>query len=211
MSRTITLQNLYDKKYTTFKLEGLFHQAMGEPETTGAWIIQGAEKNGKTWWALMLFDLLSKFGKAWYISAEEGISKTFQEACKRARLNLPAPNLQFMEYIPIDELNKKLESRKAAKIIFIDNTTIYNPDMKPADLLKLLRKHPDKLFVFLAHEEKGEPYRALAKEVRKMAKLIFRVVGLTVFVSGRCPGGILTIDETKSSLYWGEAIKHNEN
>lgn len=78
--------------------------------------------------------------------------------------------------------------------------------MKKRDLLELLARHPEKLFVFVAHEERNAPYTALAKLIKKLAKVIINVRGLTCIVSGRVPGGVLTIDEQMSRLYWGNAI-----
>lgn len=204
--RSLSIRNLYDKKYKQFQFDGLYEKAMGNPESNGIWIIQGREKNGKTWWALKLADYLSLQTKVLYISAEEGMGMDFRNACKRAGLHVSNRKIHFEPYLPVNELFEKLKSRKAAKVIFIDNCTVYGSELKPSDLMPLTRKHPDTLFIFLAHEEKGEPYRALAKEARKLAKIIMQVQGLATQISGRCPGGLISIDETKAALYWGSAI-----
>lgn len=194
-------------KFKTFPFTGIFHKTMGRPETSGAWIIWGAEKNGKTWFALKLADYLSEFTKVLYISAEEGIGLGFVEACKRAKLHVDNKNLMFNEYIPLEELSKILARRKAPKVVFIDNCTIYADELKAAALRQLLQNNPDKLFVFIAHEEKKQPYTATAKLARKLAKVIMHVEGLAARVSGRCPGGVISIDETKAALYWGAELE----
>ncbi len=202
--RVKTLQNLYEKTFTTFPLPGLWAAAMGTPETGGCWLVYGAEKNGKTWFALMLAGMLSGFGRTLYVSAEEGTGKNFVDACRRAGLEPKSSrNLHFEEYLTIEELEAKLRPRKAPRIVFLDNLTMYADELRAAELRALLLKYPEKLFVFLAHEEKGQPYGAVGKLARKLAALILHVKGLTAFVSGRCPGGALTIDETKAALYWG--------
>lgn len=210
MSRSLSIRNLYDKKYRQFQFDGVYHQAMGNPESNGIWIIWGKEKNGKTWWALKLANYLSNLSKVLYISAEEGMGMDFRDACKRAGLMPTNRMLHFEPYIGIEELKEKLKSRKSAKVIFIDNCTVYANELKPSDLMKLIRQYPDKLFVLLAHEEKGEPYKALAKEARKLAKIIMHVQGLATQISGRCPGGIISIDEQKAVLYWGTEILNNK-
>jgi len=73
-------------------------------------------------------------------------------------------------------------------------------------LLNFIERNPEKLFVFVAHEERNEPYTALARLIKKLAKVIVHVKGLTCMVSGRVPGGVLTIDEQMSRLYWGNDI-----
>ena len=206
MSRSLSIRNLYDKKYKQFEFDGLWLQAMGNPERNGIWIIWGKEKNGKTWSALKLADYLSKQTKVLYISAEEGMGLDFRNSCKRAGLEPTNRKIHFEPYIAIDELKQKLKSKKASKVVFIDNCTVYGGEIKPADLMPLTRQYADTLFILLAHEEKGEPYRALAKEARKLAKIIMYVEGLATHISGRCPGGIISIDEEKAALYWGGEI-----
>jgi len=203
MSRSLSIRNLYDKKFEQLQFDGHYNQAMGNPESNGIWIIWGKEKNGKTWWALKLADYLSNQTKVLYISAEEGTGMDFVDACKRAGLSTKNNNLKFEEYLSINELTAKLKSRKSAKVIFIDNATIYADELRAAGLRQLVRNFPDKLFIMLAHEEKREPYTALAKLARKLAKIIMHVQGLTTQISGRCPGGTISIDETKAALYWG--------
>lgn len=203
MSRTLTVKNLYDKTFKTWPFTGIFQKAMDEPETSGVWLVYGPEKNGKTWFALMLAKYISGFERTLYVSAEEGTGRDFIDACKRADIEPGHRQLQFLEYIPLDELDEKLSQRKAAKVVFIDNTTVYAEELKGGMISRLKRKHEDKLFIFIAHEEKGEPYTAPAKLAKKIAKIIVRVQGLTALISGRCTGGKICIDETKSALYWG--------
>ena len=178
---------------------------MDNPESNGVWIIVGGEKNGKTWWAVKLADYLSSKTKVLYISAEEGTGKDFIAVCQRAGIEVNS-SLQFDEYMPIDELKDKLKSRKSAKVIFLDNCTVYADELKSAAFRQLVRQYPDKLFVLVAHEEKKQPYTALAKLARKLAKIIMHVQGLRVTISGRCPGGVINIDENKSAIYWGTEL-----
>lgn len=203
MSRSLTVRNLYDKKFNQFKFDGLYQRAMGNPESNGIWLIYGREKNGKTWWALMLANFISSLKKVLYISAEEGIGMDFVAACKRAKIDKSNSSLKFEEYMPFEELKEKIRKRKSAEVIVIDNTLIYSGEIRPSDLNKLKNEFPDKLFIILAHEERGEPYKALGKEAKKLAKIIMRVEGLAVHISGRCPGGVISIDENKAALFWG--------
>ncbi len=201
----MTLKNLYDKKFKTFPFTGVWGDTMGQPETTGAWIIYGAEKNGKTWFSLKLAAYLSSFQRTMYVSGEEGTGKNLVDTCERAKLNASNKNLQFLEYLPLAELNEKLSKRRSAKIVVIDNITIYADELKNGGLRRMLEQHRDKLLVFVAHEERNEPYTATVKLCRKLAKIIVRVQGLSCFISGRCKGGILMIAEEKACLYHGTA------
>jgi len=201
MARTLSTRNLFDRKFKTFEFEGVWFDVLGNPETTGAWIVYGNEKNGKTWFSLKLAEYLSSFAKTLYVSAEEGTDLTFVKACERARLDPNNRNIQFLEYESIEDLNIRLKKRKSAKIVIIDNVTIYKDELKNGEFRRMLRIHKDKLLIFIAHEDKGEPDGATGKLIKKLAKIIMRIQGLTCFISGRCPGGILQIDEEKSKLY----------
>jgi hypothetical protein len=203
MSRSLTLSNLYARKFKTIEFEGVLGQVLGAPEQGGAWIIMGQEKHGKTALSLLLAQELSKIDKNLYVSGEEGCGADFVSACQRLNLDPQNRNIHFTDYISIDELRQKLAKRRSAKFVFIDNLTVYRDELSHGVLRKLLNDFPDTLFIFLAHVERNEPYTATAKLVRKLAKVIFTVEGLSVKVSGRVPGGNLIINEQQAQLYHG--------
>ena len=204
--RTLTVKNIYDKKHETFKLSGVWKDVFGKPEKNGTWLIWGSEKNGKTWFALLLANYLSKKNKTLYISAEEGFEKAFIESCKRANIDAENKNLRFLEYISIKELDDRLSKRRSQDIIIIDNLTIYTDELKNGVFRSLIKKYNKKLFIFIAHEDRGEPYTATAKLVKRLAKVIIYVKGLACMVSGRVPGGTLMINEEKAKLFHGNKI-----
>lgn len=204
MSRALTTKNVIDKKHKTFKFDGEWLEIFGEPEKAGAWLIYGKDKNGKTWGTLLLAQYLSSMEKVLYISAEQGISKSFKEALIRAKMTANNKKLHFLPYISIDELYTILRKRHSAGVIVLDNITFYNDELKNGAFRQLLKDFPNKLFIFLAHEERGEPYTATATLCKKVAEIIIHIKGLLMLVGGRCPGGEIAIDEEKSALYHGQ-------
>ena len=208
MGRSLTLGNLYNKKVKTFEFSGIWKEVLGDPEKKGIWLVWGKDKNGKTWFSLKLADYLSEFEKVLYVSAEEGTDKSFVDACKRAKLKIGNRMLHFSEYMPLEELDEKLSQRKCARITIIDNITIYADELKKGRMREFTKKHEDKLIIFLAHEERNEPYTSMAKLAKKLAKIIFYIKGLNCQISGRCPGGNIMIDMEKAALYHGEQIKN---
>ena len=203
MSRSLTLSNLYARKFKTIEFEGVLADVLANPEQGGAWIIMGQEKHGKTALSLLLAQELSKIDKNLYVSGEEGCGADFVSSCQRLNLDPQNRNIHFTDYISIDELREKLAKRRSAKFVFIDNLTVYRDELSHGVLRKLLNDFPDVLFIFLAHVERNEPYTATAKLVRKLAKVIFSVEGLSVKVAGRVPGGHLIINEQQAQLYHG--------
>lgn len=211
LKRTITIRNIYEKEYETLKLDGIWADVLGEPEANGAWLIYGREKNGKTWLALKLALYLSRFKKVLYVSAEEGAGLAFRDTLKRVGANTDEFNFHLLEYESFEELNKRLSRRRAPDVMFIDNLTIYQDELKKATLTNFLEKHKTKLFVFIAHEERGEPYTAAAKLCSKLAKVRMHVKGLSCSIGGRVPGGLLMIDEQKAQLFHGNTQNNESN
>ena len=207
MTRTLSVNNLYSKKFKTFPFEGIFKEVFGEPTKNGIWLIYGKEKNGKTWGTLKIAEYLSEFEQVLYISAEEGTDMEFQSACKRANLNPNNKRLKFLEYEPLEDLYVRLRKKKSARIVVLDNLTVYNDEIKGSGIKKLKQDFPNHLFIMVAHEERNEPYTAAAKMARKYCKVYIQVKGLTMICGGRIPGGNLLIDEEKAVLYHGEQIK----
>jgi hypothetical protein len=204
--RTLSISNLHAKKHEAFELEGALSEVLGSPEKGGCWIVWGNEKNGKTWLILLLANYLSEYDKVHFISAEEGTGRDFSAVCIRAKISPANKNLHIIDYETIEELSARLRMRRSARIVIIDNITVYNEELKNGVVRQLLKEFPDVLFIFLAHEERGEPYTATAKLVKRLAKVIIYVHGLAADVSGRCPGGRLIINEDKAALYHGQGV-----
>lgn len=209
MARGITVKTLLNKKFKTFRFTGIWEKVLGEQERGGIWVIYGNEKNGKTTLALLLSEYLTKFENLNYVSAEEGTGFTFQQNIARAKIDFKNTKIKFHDFLEMEELETMLSKRQSAKIIVIDNATAYVDDLKTAVLRKLKRQFPDTLFIIMAHMEKNEPTTAMAKLAKKLCNVYFRVEGLTAFVGGRCPGGILTINDQTAMLFHGSEISKN--
>lgn len=206
MARSKTTLNLFQKKSTS--LVALTHPVLqsviGNSERKGCWIIYGFEKNGKTWFTLKLVKELAKYERVAYISAEEGLDKSFTDAIWRAGITT-SDDILWDEYLSVDEIIEKFQKQRSANIIVIDNLTMYSDELKPTEVKKrLLDALPNKLIIFVAHEERKEAYPAIARMAKKLAKVIFHVEGLKAFVTSRfSPGGEIIIDEEKSEIYHG--------
>lgn len=202
--RTASIKYLVDRKFTTFTMGDVLGNAFGEPEDSGFWLIYGAEKHGKTLFALKLADHLSQSMRVLYVSGEEGTGKTFVEAITRAKIDTNNKRLRIAKYTPLDHIRGLLGKRNGPRVVVIDNITVYLKELQYGVLLNLLRDFPKILFVFLAHEENGHPYTSIARSCKRFANIIVRVEGLAAQVSGRCPGGMVYIDDNKGRLYWGD-------
>ena len=202
--RLLNTKNVASKKFTQFiGLRGAFKDTLDEPESYGIWIIYGKEKHGKTLCSLMLANELSQLVKVLYISAEEGISMHFQDSIERLNIDPNNRKLLYSEYLSLDELRVVLKRRGAPMVVFVDNVTAMIHELVRDAARKLSQDFPNVLFVYVAHQDKNEPYTAIAKKIKIWAKAIFKVEGLRVSVSGRVPGGEFDLNEEKSWLYHG--------
>ena len=199
-------KQLLEKTYKTFPFEGVWEKALGNPEVGGFWIIYGKEKQGKTGFSLMLAEYLSKFEQVMYVSAEQGLSKTFKDAYIRSGLDPNNRKLKIIPYATVAEIEEALGKQRSPKVIIIDNTTMYKDELTAPKLREWGKHYRNVLFVLLAHEEKKEPDIAVARLCKKLSEVIIRVEGLACNVSGRCPGGVLTIDKEKAELYHSTII-----
>lgn len=204
MTRSLTARNLFEKRLgKTVRFDSdLLTKAIGEAEMKGCWLIYGPEKNGKTWFTLQLVKALAYFEKVAYISAEEGTDLSFIKACERAGITA-ADKILFDEYLPIEEIKEKFSKPKTPNILVIDNLTIYRDEFKSVGIRDLINAFPTKLIIFVAHEDRKEPYPACAKMASKMAKVIINVKGLRAFVVSRfSEGGSININDEMSKMYW---------
>lgn len=206
-TRSISISKLYRQKHKDLIVEGAWKDVFGTPELGGIWLIWGNEKNGKTWYSLKLAEHLSERYKTLYISAEQGLRKSFKEACLRAKLDIQNKKLVFDNYMELQELKDKLNRRRSADIVFIDNVSVYQDELKYGGLRGLTNEFPHKLFILIAHEdEHGQPYTATAKMAGKLSEVLIYVEGLKCKVYGRVPGGNLIIDEFKAKVYHGNFL-----
>lgn len=210
MSRALTPKNLYDKTFTLYEFQGIYKDVLGTPSRGGIWLIYGKDKNGKSWTSLILARLFKEFGKVLYVSAEEGTDIAFVNAMARAKISAAEKNINVIEYEPFEMLYKRLRKKRAPKIVVLDNTTIYKDELKGRGVTKLIHDFPNVTFLIVAHEERNKPYTSAAMMAHKLAKIIIRVQGLTMLVSGRCPGGRLAVDENKAQLFHGLEILKND-
>ena len=207
--RAFTAKGILERKLKILQLTDIWLEIFGEPERNGKmWLIYGEEKQGKTCFAMLLAQFLSITEPVLYISAEEGLGKTFQDVLLRSNFNTKNRKFKAYGYVAMEELRKTLKKRYAPKIVFIDNITVYVEELKNGNLQELIKENQDKLFIFIAHEDRGEPYTATAKMIKRLADRIVRVQGLLATVGGRTKGGQYMIDEEKAMIIHGSDIKN---
>lgn len=199
-------------EFKTYKFDGVYKEVLGDPSTSGIWLLYGPSKNGKTTGALKLAKYMSQFSKILYVSAEEGLSKEFIQTCLAAGIKKENKNIQFVEYETIEEVEARLSVRRAPGIVFLDNLTMYQDELRGTRLKDLKNDHPNTLFICIAHEdERKKPYGAAAKLAQKLANVIIRAQGMVLEVGGRAPGGKIFVDQYAARVIHGNDIKEGRS
>lgn len=200
MRKALSVHNVLNAKFKTIKLQGIWRDAIGQPELTGSWIIYGAPKNGKTSFAMMLAKYLSNFKKVAYDSVEEGLSLTIKMAMERTEML--ESDVILLDKEPIEELVKRLDKQRSPDIVIVDSVQFL--ELKFSDYKTLKSRYPHKLFIYISHVEGKQPEGNTARRIWRDANVAFRIEGFRAFPVGRYGGGEpITISETKANDYWG--------
>ncbi len=84
----------------------------------------------------------------------------------------------------VKEMREELRKPRAPKIVIIDSLPyLFNFNFR--ELQRLKQQFPKVLFIFVAHEKKGEPDGALAMKVKYDAEIKIHVQGFTAFITSR--------------------------
>lgn len=209
MARAISNKNVLDTRFEFADFEGRWLASFGKPELSGAWIIYGVSGCGKTHFALELAKYLSRFvGKVAYNTLEQGtgtkVRGSFQEAWIDCEMHEVGSKIVVLSREPIEEMRERLRKRKSPDVVVIDSITALIGFTR-AVFIELVNEFPDKLFIFLAHEENRRPYPAIAAHVRKLSEVKIRVEGYRAFITTRFRGGDgsdFTIWEQGAQEYW---------
>ena len=186
--RAVTVGELLSTKFNELRFEGEWHDAFGDPELTGSWLIWGNPTNGKTRFALQLAKYFASFGiKVDYDSLEEGVSKSLKRAIREEGMTEVARRFQVLDKMPIEELDQRLSRRKSAAVVFIDS--IQYTGMSYTDYKHLRDKHRTKLFVLVSHAEGRYPEGKTAKKIRYDAFVKIWIEGYRAFPESRYGGG----------------------
>ena len=108
-----------------------------------------------------------------------------QNYCCDRNMAAAASKVIFLDEESLPELRDRLSKRKSPNVIIIDSV-ICLVGMRLADYQKLMNDYPNKLFIFLAHEDdRGNPSPALAEKIRKLSDIKMHVEGYKVFTTTR--------------------------
>lgn len=159
---------------------------------------------------MQLAKYLTKFGRVAYNSVEEGLSQSIQEAYNRVEMKEVASRIILLNKETVPELIKRLDRPKSPAIIFIDTVQFW--DLKFSEYKELKNRYPNKLFIYISHQDGRNPDGNVAKRIWRDANVIFEVEGFKAFVTGRYggdPDAEIIINEERATRYWGLKMGKN--
>lgn len=202
MKRAYSVQNVMDASFKEVKTSGEWYDAIGTPEFGGSWMIYGNTKNGKTSLALKLAHFLAESSRVAYDSVEEGLSLSFKDALKRARMGEVARRFILLDKEGVTELTERLSRRCSPDVVFIDSVQFLG--LTWAEYKGLKARFPHKLFIYVSHVDGAKPEGVVAQRIWKDCNVYFRVEGFRAFPTSRYGGNEpIDVDKSLAESYWG--------
>lgn len=209
MKRAYTLSEINQYQPDTITLTGAWHDAIGNPQLTGSWIIWGESANGKTRFALQLARLLATHVKVAYNSLEEGLSLSIKQAIQSVGMADVKRNFVLLDKESIRDLSLRLSRRRAPQVIIIDS--LQYSALNYTRYQQLIDRHRGRLFIFISHADSRGPKGSTARSIRYDAFVKIRVEGYKAFPQSRFGGGTpYTIWQHGADRYWGETTDNAE-
>lgn len=187
MKKALGINDFLDKEFKTYPFAGPWLASLGTPEQNFRVLISGPKKNGKTDLTVKLCKYVSQWGKVYYNSFEEGISKTLQDAFKRNNMKEVAGQVMLLHKYTFEQLMKKLAAKGSPRFVVIDSRDYMK--LTSTQYATLVDTFPRKSFFIICWcERNGEPKGNHAQEISYMVDIIIQVKNFVAYPVSRFGG-----------------------
>lgn len=184
--KTIGVFQLDQKTFDTYEFKGEWSKHIGNPEKNFSCIIYGESGNGKTDYCVKFAKYLSQFTKVVYLSHEEGISKTIQEAFSRNNMKSVSGKVILAEKATVDELIEYLRRRNSPGAAIIDSLDYMR---LTTDQYKLIREAcPRKAIIIISWSKGDLPKSQYGRDIEYMCDIKIRVKQFKAYPKSRYGG-----------------------
>lgn len=200
-----SVDELETTKFDVMDFKGSWLDCLGRPEKAGVWIIYGESYHGKTNFTVKLAKYLTQFVKHKVLinSLEEGKTESFRLTSLRSNLSSVKDKILLGNRVPMSGVEERLKKQRSPEVIITDS--IQFTDLNKMKFTKLIKKFPNKLFIFISNADGKIPRGALAKHVKNAAMIKIRVEGFKAFPESRFGGGEpFIIHAEKAAIYHAE-------
>ncbi len=202
--RAYTPRDLEAKKYECFDWDGEWLSAFGNPAVNSTWLVLGPSASGKSSFVMQLSKKLCQYGPVLYMSYEEGVGMEFQRRLMMMRMGDVQGRFMVAPDDTLDELADRLRRPKSPRFVVVDSFQV--SDWTYEQALLLIRSFPQKGFVFVSQEYKGQPMGKPAIRLRYIADMKVRVAGYKAYCQGRSAG-----EPGNCYVVWEEGVLKTSN
>jgi hypothetical protein len=166
----VSSRELLKMDYKKFNFQGRWQDFLGQPAIRFFAVIHGKAGEGKSTFAIQFANYLAtNFGKAIYISGEEGFSKTFKD--KFERLGATAQNLYVGDLRAFKDIVTELK-KNAYHFIFIDSLDTLK--IGPDEMKQLRQMLPNNAFITISQSTKDGNMRG-SNEIKHDSDIVIQV------------------------------------
>ena len=184
--RVYTPKDIESKKYECFDWDGEWLSAFGNPAMNSRWFVLGPSASGKSSFVMQLAKKLCEYGPTLYMSYEEGVGMEFQRRLKLMKMNEVQGRFVVTPDDTYKEIMDRLSKPKSPRFVVVDSFQV--SDWSYEQALELMKRYPQKGFVFISQEDKGQPIGKAAVRLRYIADMKIRVAGYKAYCQGRSAG-----------------------
>ena len=166
--RAIGVKAFIEKSFHTFEFEGEWKESFGEPEKNFKMILYGGSGEGKTEFTVRFAKYLTNFGKVSYVSPEQGISKSLQDAIVRNNMDEVAGKVMFLSGGTFQELLAYIKKSRS-KVVIIDSLDYMKLTVEQFKIL--IKTFPKKAFIIISWAKNGSPKSQHAKDIEFMCDI----------------------------------------
>lgn len=192
--------------FRTLDFEGKWLASFGKPAHNFKCLIWGNSRQGKTSFTTQLIKYLSKFGKVYYNSIEEGKSRSMQITWERSGMMEVDGLVTLLDRERIRDVIARLKRQRSIRFLVIDSTQMARLTLDEyLDLVAVARTRV--ALIFISHADGKEPKGAVAKELKYDADVKIYVEGFRADVASRYGGNEpYIIWQQGAEDYWGTSL-----
>lgn len=170
MIRSLSFDNILNKKYEYIPFSKDFMDAFGKRQKSGAWIVYGKSGQGKTSFTFQLAREFDRIGyKVLFISLEMGVESDFRDSLL-GFMNSSRSGMLFWDEVPtFDEFDEFLGKQRSPDVVIIDSLQSLEGEMDVTakQLVELRKKYRKKIFVYISHVDGKEVQGTVAYRVKR--------------------------------------------
>ena len=186
MSRSIGISEFLERKFITYDFQGAWADTFGQPERNMKVIIWGDPGHGKTEFCIKLAKYMAEFTKVYYISFEQGICKTLQDAIRRNDMKDVTGRVIFGDQETYEEMMNRLSNKNSPSVCIIDSRDYIN--LTTAQFKTLIEAFPRKCFIVICWQSGGKPRGEYAKQIAYMCDMKIQVRNFIAYPRSRFGG-----------------------